>query len=65
MTQYHINPDSYSDEEIEQIKKFAFIDSKISLLLETLEVIQSLDDEKKEDLEEKISQKINRLIDKL
>jgi hypothetical protein len=64
MAQFYLNPDSYSDEEIEDIKMFTITEGKIQVLLDTIEAIQPLG-ESKFDLEFKITEKLSRLIDNL
>jgi hypothetical protein len=66
MTQYSVNPEYYSEEEITEIKRIGILDTKIAILMDILDPIQVLmDQELKFDLETKISQKIGRLIDKV
>ena len=66
MTQYSVNPEYYSEEEIAEIKRIGILDTKIAILMDILDPIQVLmDQELKFDLETKISQKIGRLIDKV
>ncbi len=64
MAQFYLNPDSYSEEEIEDIKMFTITEGKIQVLLDTIEAIQPLG-ESKFDLEFKITEKLSRLIDRL
>jgi hypothetical protein len=61
MAQFYINPENYSEDEISEIKNFCLIEAKIDTLLNTLESIQVLS-ESKFDLENKIVNKLNRLI---
>ncbi len=64
MAQFYLNPDSYSEDEIEDIKMFTITEGKIQVLLDTIEAIQPLG-ESKFDLEFKITEKLSRLIDRL
>lgn len=64
MAQFYLNPECYTDEEIEDIKLYTITEGKIQILLDTIEVIQSLG-EAKFDLEHKIVQKLDKLIGKL
>lgn len=64
MAQFYINPDNYSEEEIAEIKDFCITEAKIDVLLGTLESIQVLN-ESKFDLEDKIVNKLNKLISDL
>ena len=66
MSQYHIHPDSYNEEEIVEIKKMALIDTKLSILIDLIEPVEMLEDaDLKFDLETKIAGKISRLVDKI
>ena len=66
MSSYHIHPDNYSEEEISEIKKVAFIDTKLSILETTLESLELIEDKDlRFDLESKIAAKIGRLLDKI
>jgi hypothetical protein len=66
MSSYHIHPDNYSEDEILEIKKVAFIDTKLSILETTLESLELIEDKDlRFDLESKIAAKIGRLLDKI
>ena len=64
MAQFYINPDNYSEHEIAEIKDFCLIEAKVEILLDTLGAIQVLS-EAKFDLEDKIVNKLSRLLDKV
>ena len=64
MAQFYINPESYSEDEIEDIKLYTITEGKIQVLLDTIEAIQVLG-ESKFDLEHKIVEKLDKLIGKL
>lgn len=64
MAQFYLNPESYTDEEIEDIKLYTITEGKIQVLLDTIEAIQPLG-EAKFDLESKIVDKLDSLISRL
>jgi hypothetical protein len=66
MSQFHIHPDNYNEEEIVEIKKIALLDTKLAMLVDLIEPIELLEDaDLKFDLETKIAGKISRLVDKI
>lgn len=63
---YHIHPDNYNNEELTEFKRVAALDVKIAILSDLIDPVQALpDSDIKADLEEKIIQKLGRLIDKV
>jgi hypothetical protein len=66
MSQFHIHPDNYTEEEIFEIKKIALIDTKLVMLADLIEPLELLQDaDLRVDLETKIANKISRLVDKI
>lgn len=63
---YHIHPDNYNPDELTEFKRIASLDVKIAMLSDLIEPVQVLpDSDIKTDLEEKIIQKLGRLVDKI